>query len=313
MKQFSKFLLLCILTLIIYFSFSCTLNEIKNKKSLRLGYMPNVTHATALIGIEKNIFQEELGNDIKFKPINFVIGNSIIDAFITNQIDAAYVGPGPVINALYRNVPIKLLSNASNGGTLIVGTMSLLPDSKIAVPQYGNTQDLILRSYLNKNDLLNKVKILAIPPQDTATAFFTMSIDAACLPEPWATILVGGAYCSKPLQVLVDEKAILNNGNYPVTLLVVNKQYAEANPDLTKKILIAHKKANSFIINNSQETVEIVRKAISRISNKEIDKNVIAKSLKRCIFNDEVDLNVLDEFKEIGVKAGYYKKEFLSK
>ena len=300
--------IIIIAVLNIFFLTSCS--SPKNENMLRLGFMPNVTHATALVGIEKNIFQDELGENIKFKPVHFIVGNSIIDAFITSQIDIAYIGPGPFINALYRKIPIKLLANAANGGTVIVGTKDVkaiheLPQ-RIAVPQYGNTQDLILRKYLEGNNLFDKVKIISIPPQDTATAFFTMSIDAACLPEPWGTILIERRIC----KLLVDEKNILNNGNYPVTLLVINKDYANEHPDLVNKFLKAHKLSNDFIVKNPEETIKLVTGAIAKITKKQIDSKIIAKSISRCNFNNELDLNLLKEFKTIGIKAGYYRKEF---
>ena len=306
----------CLFFCILFIS-SCS-NTGNNKSNLHLGFMPNVTHATALVGIEKNFFRDELGKDTDFKPIHFIVGNSIIDAFITNQIDAAYVGPGPYINAVYRNIPIQFLSNAANGGTLLVGTTKLpLPDgARIAVPQYGNTQDLILRSYLKKNNLLDKVKIIALPPQDTGTAFFTMSIDAACLPEPWGTILIEKrirASHDLPLQILVNEKSILNNGEYPVTVLIVNKKFAQEHPDLTRKLLVAHNKSNAFISNNPSEAIEITRESISRISKKDIKVDIIAASFKRCQFKNNLDLNILKEFKTIAIIAGYYRKGFQGK
>ncbi|OGI10283.1 MAG: hypothetical protein A3I68_07680 [Candidatus Melainabacteria bacterium RIFCSPLOWO2_02_FULL_35_15] len=309
---FVKFIKLIIwIFLVAIFSISCTFQ--KEKHILRLGFIPNVTHATALIGIEKNIFQNELGNNIKFTPVHFVIGNSIIDAFITNQIDAAYIGPGPFINALYRNIPVKLLANAANSGTTIVGVKAIheLPPGnlRIAVPQYGNTQDLLLRAYLKENNLSDKVKIIAIPPQDTGTAFFTMSIDGACLPEPWGTILIEKNIC----KLLVDEKSILNNGNYPATLLVVNKKFDLENPELIKKLLTAHKKATEFIANNPLEAVKVTTNAISGISKKEINQSIIAKAFKRCTFNNDLDLNILKEFKIIAIIAGYYRKDFSDK
>ncbi len=268
--------------------------------------MPNVTHSTALVGIEKNLFRDELGENINFRPLHFVVGNSIIDAFITNQIDVAYVGPGPFINALYREIPVKLLANAANSGTVIVGNHQLEENTRIAIPQYGNTQDLILRIYLKRNNLLDKVKIIAIPPQDTGTAFFTMSIDAACLPEPWGTILMEKGIS----MLLVDEKSIFNNGIYPVTLLVANKRFMDRYPDLIEKLILAHNKANQFIAENPQEAIEITRSSISRISKKEINKEIIAKSFNRCVFNNNLDLNVLKEFKTLGIIAGYYKNGF---
>ena len=290
--------------------FFTSCNKPVSEKALRLGYMPNVTHATALVGIEKNIFQNELGRDILFKPEHFIVGNSVIDAFITNQIDVAYVGPGPFINALYRKVPVKLLANAANGGTVIVGEVPGLrfqDGLRIAVPQYGNTQDLILRKYLEENNLSGKVTIISIPSQDTATAFFTMSIDAACLPEPWGTIWTEKKICKLP----VDEKDILNKGNYPVTLLVVNKNYADEHPELVDKFLQAHKLANEFIVKNPNEAIEVVTNAIAKISKKQIDSKTIAKSINKCSFKNDLDLNILKEFKTIGIKSGYYRKEFL--
>ncbi len=294
---------------ILFVLFLTSCSKQSEEKTLRLGFMPNVTHATALVGLEKNIFQDELGSDVKFRPVHFVVGNSIIDAFITNQIDAAYVGPGPFINALYRGVPVKLLANAANGGTVIVGMGKIRDDSRIAVPQYGNTQDLILRAYLKQNNLLDKVKIIAIPPQDTGTAFFTMSIDAACLPEPWGTILTEKNIC----KLLVDEKSLLNDGRYPVTVLVINNEFADKNPEIVKKLLVAHNNVIKFIAENPQESITVTTKAISEISKKEINQNIIAKAFKRCTFKSDLDLNILKEFKTIGIIAGYYRKGFLDK
>ena len=303
-----KFIFFILLTL---FTGTSCLNSKNNEKVLRLGYMPNVTHATALFGIEKNIFKEELGDKVKFKPMYFVVGNSIIDAFITNQIDVAYVGPGPFINALYRKIPVELLSNAANGGSVLVEALHAMPlqqgEMRIAIPQYGNTQDLILRAYLDKNNLTKKSMIIAIPSQDTATTFFTMSIDAACLPEPWGTILIEKKVC----KLLVNEKEILNNGNYPVTVLIASRKFTENHPNLIKKILQAHKKSNELIKADPPGAIEIVTKAISRITKKELNKTIIAKAFKRCDFNSNVDLKSLGEYKVIGVMAGYYKEGFL--
>ena len=309
-----KHLLFIVFILFLPLLTSCTKPEGKN--TIRLAYMPNVTHAVPLIGLEKNFYQEELGSDIKLKPMHFIVGNNIIDAFITNQIDIAYVGPGPFINSRYRGIPLKLLAGSCDGGTTIVGlaceglgTRPNLQDGlRVSVPQYGNTQDLILRKFLENNNIKNAT-VIAIPPQDTATAFFTMSIDAACLPEPWGTILIDKANC----KLIKDEKEVLNNGNYPVTILVTSKKFAEENPEIVSKILIANKKTIDFINLNKKESIEITRNEISKITKKDIKNEIILKSLSRCTFNNKFDFNILKEFAEIGIKAGYYRKELLER
>ena len=289
---------------------SCSFKTKSNEKSLRMGFMPNVTHAEALVGIGKEIYKNELGKlKVHFKPIPFLVGNSVIDAFITNQIDVAYIGPGPYVNALYRRIPIKLLANSANLGTTIVGKLgidSLKPDMRIAVPQYGNTQDLLLRYYLQNSKLEDKIKIFSIPSQDTATAFFTRSIDAACLPEPWGTILVEKGVC----KIIVDEKNILKNVQYPVTVLVANEQFVQSNPEVVNSFLNAHEIANSFIRNNQDEAVDVILREISNVSKQQIDRQVIAKAFTKCEFSTKVNPRIPEEFKLIGEKAGYYRKGF---
>lgn len=299
---------------LLIFSFSCTPKN-KEKNILRLGYMLNVTHATAIVGIEKGIFKKELGRNINFKPVEFVVGNSIIDAFITNQIDLAYVGPGPFINAIYRGVPLALLANAANGGTTIVGARCNVPlqDSlRIAVPQFGNTQDLILRAYLKKNKLAENAEAIivhALPPQNIESAFYTMSIDAACLPEPWGTIVIKKKLCS----LLIDEKKVLNNGDYSTTLLIASKKFAKENPEVLQSFLKAHRISNDILVKDIDEASKTIAKSISKKTGHHIDMEVIDKSLKRCMFVNSLNLLALREMAEAGIKAGYYKKTLLSK
>ncbi len=309
-SSLKKTLLIFISIIFIPFSCSCG-NKNLDKKTLRLGYMPNVTHATALIGIERKIFQNKLEN-VLLKPIHFVVGNNIIDAFITNQIDVAYIGPGPFIGAISKGIPLKLLDFACNGGTLIVGE-SIGKDSKIAVPQFGNTQDLLLRMYLEEKKLLNDVKIVAIPPQDVATTFYTMSINSACLPEPWGTVILDKANSSDlKINILVDEKSILDNGNYPTTILIVNSEYAKNNKDAIENFLSAHKEANNFILKNPDKAIDSIAKSISNIAKKEISIAIVEKSFKRCNYNVHIDLNALKKILAYGIKAGYYKKELFN-
>src|SRR4051794_26761807 len=65
--------------------------------TLRLGYFPNVTHASAIVGVEKGFFKSALGAN-KFKTATFNSGPSAIQALLAGAIDATYVGPSPAIN-----------------------------------------------------------------------------------------------------------------------------------------------------------------------------------------------------------------------
>src|SRR3954451_18855788 len=39
--------------------------------SLRLGYFPNITHATALVGVDKGIFADKLGPNVKLERFTY--------------------------------------------------------------------------------------------------------------------------------------------------------------------------------------------------------------------------------------------------
>ena len=62
------------------------------------GYFPNITHATALVGVEKGFFAEALGKD-KLETQTFNAGPAAIEALFADAIDATYIGPNPAINA----------------------------------------------------------------------------------------------------------------------------------------------------------------------------------------------------------------------
>src|SRR5918994_3797523 len=117
--------------------------------SLRLGYFPNITHAPALVGVEKGIFQQQLGAGIKLDTKTFNAGPAAIEALFSGAIDATYIGPNPAINAhaQSKGVAIRIVAGGASGGVALVVKPGIngpqdLKGKKIATPQLGNTQDV---------------------------------------------------------------------------------------------------------------------------------------------------------------------------
>src|ERR1700730_9847865 len=65
---------------------------------VRLGYFPNVTHAPAIVGVEKGLFTSALGQNT-LETATFNAGPEAIDALFADSIDATFIGPNPAINA----------------------------------------------------------------------------------------------------------------------------------------------------------------------------------------------------------------------
>src|SRR4051794_6947730 len=74
----------------------------KQPAQVRLGYFANLTHAQALIGVSRGDFQKAIG-DVPLKTSVFNAGPSAVEAFFAGELDIAYVGPGPSVNAYIRS------------------------------------------------------------------------------------------------------------------------------------------------------------------------------------------------------------------
>src|SRR5213082_960642 len=128
--------------------------------TLNLGYFPNLTHAVALVGVERGTFQKVLGSNVKLKTKTFNAGPAEIEALFAGDIDIGYVGPNPAINGYVKShgEALRIIAGAASGGALFVvrpganiKTAADLAGKKIATPQPGGTQDVSLRYYLQQH------------------------------------------------------------------------------------------------------------------------------------------------------------------
>ncbi len=96
-----------------------------------------------------------------------------------------------------------------------INSIEDLKGKKVATPQLGNTQDVALRYYLDEKGIKTDTKgggEVSIVPQEnsqTLQTFATGDIDAAWVPEPFASRLIqesGG-------KILIDERDLWPNSS----------------------------------------------------------------------------------------------------
>src|SRR5258708_6357770 len=58
--------------------------------TLRLGFLANITHAPALVGLNKGFFTKNLGDGVTLKTSVFSSGTEETTALLAGQLDAAY-------------------------------------------------------------------------------------------------------------------------------------------------------------------------------------------------------------------------------
>ena len=253
--------------------------------TLRLGYFANITHAQPQVGLERGTFQELLGPNVKIETTTFNAGPAVIEALFAGEIDVSYIGPNPAINGYVQSdgKELRIVAGATSGGALLVvrpeaniATPADFADKKVATPQLGNTQDVALRAWLADNGLNAReqggnVQVVPTANADTLTLFQQGQIDAAWVPEPWATRLVqeaGG-------EVFLDEKTLWPEGKFVTTHIIVRTKFLEEHPDVVENLLRAHVETTQWINENPVEAKQLVNKSIEEITTKALPQAVI--------------------------------------
>lgn len=245
---------------------------------VHLGYFPNMTHAAALVGVERGTFAQALGSKVQLKTMTFNAGPTEITALLAGAIDIAFVGPSPAISGYVHShgQALRIIAGASSGGVLFIvrpganiKSAKDLANKKIADPQLGGTQDVSLRYYLKQNGLTpaDKGGNVQIVPTDNATIltlFKEGKIDGAWVPEPWGTRLIVEGHG----KLFLDERSLWPDGKFNTTNVVVRATFIQQHPDLVNKFLQADIDTVEWINSNPSSAESIVNSEIKRITGK---------------------------------------------
>ncbi|QNE16514.1 ABC transporter substrate-binding protein [Pseudarthrobacter sp. NBSH8] len=290
---------------------------------LKLGYFGNLTHAPALVGLKQGIFARNLG-DTTLSTETFNAGPAAIEALNAGAIDAAYIGPNPAINSFVKSEgeSVSVIAGAAAGGAQLVvrpGITSAadLLGKTLASPQLGGTQDVALRAWLGSQGYKTNVGgsgDVAINPTENAQTlklFQDGKLDGAWLPEPWASRLVLQAGA----KVLVDEKDLWDGslsgkaGEFPTTVLIVNKKFAAAHPETVKALLKGHVESVAWLNDtpDAQKTA-VINEALQESAGAALPADVLDRALKNVVFTVDPLAGTYPKLLENGVQAGTTKQ-----
>ncbi|MEV6860592.1 ABC transporter substrate-binding protein [Streptosporangium subroseum] len=279
---------------------------------VRLGYFPNITHATALVGIEKDFYAKHLGST-KLVPSSFNAGPAAIEAVFAGAIDATYIGPNPAINAWAKSKgkAIKIIAGSASGGVYLVVKPEIngvedLKGKKIATPQLGNTQDVALRYWLQEKGLKTDTKgggdVNIIPQENAQTlqTFATGDIDGAWVPEPFASRMVQ----ESKGKILLDERDLWPNKQFVITHLIVRQEFAAEHPETVKQLLEGHVEANAAINADPVDAAKTVNAALEKLSGKPLKQEVLDSVFKNITFTNDPIASSLTGSADHAIKIG---------
>ncbi len=259
--------------------------------TLRLGFLANITHAPALVGVETGILQKALGKNVTLKTSIYSSGTEEATALLAGQLDAAYVGPNPAINAWQKSngKAIKIISGAATGGASVVVKQGItspaqLKGKSLATPSLGNTQDVAVRYWLKQNGLTTTatgggdVSIKPTTPNSAAVLEFKSGqIQGASEPSPYNVEMVqaGGTQ-------LFTEPGV-------TTLVVATQSYIAAHPSVISGLVKGQMQANAYIAKNPTAAQTAANTELTKLEGKGIKSSVLPAAFKEITFTVSPD------------------------
>ena len=277
--------------------------------TVRLGFLANITHAPALIALKNGYFKDALGSAGSVDPTEYSSGTQETTAILAGQLDAAYVGPNPAINAWQKSngTAIKIVSGVATGGASIVvksgiSAASQLKGQSMATPSLGNTQDVALRSWLKSNGLTTSstgggdVAIKPTTPNSAAVLEFQSGqIAGASEPAPYDIEMVkdGG-------KVLLSEPGV-------TTVLMVTQSFLSAHPAIVADLLKANLQAIDYIKSDPTAAEAAANAEYASYSGKALKSSLVSASFKEITFTTDPDESSLTTDAQQAVSVGLLK------
>ncbi|MEG8277283.1 ABC transporter substrate-binding protein [Streptomyces sp. AHA2] len=284
---------------------------------VKIGYFPNLTHATALVGVQEGLIQKELGGTT-IKASTFNAGPSEIEALNAGAIDIGWIGPSPAINGYTKSngKNLRIIGGSASGGVKLVvnpkkiTSLKDVKGKKIATPQHGNTQDVAFLNWIaeqgwkvDSESGAGDVSVVRTDNKITPDAYKAGSIDGAWVPEPTASKLVadGG-------RVLLDESTLWPDKKFVITNIIVSQKFLKDHPDVVEAVLRGSVRTNEWINANPDKAKASANKALKELSGKALPADVLDPAWKSVTFLDDPLASTLDTQAQHAVTAGLLEK-----
>ena len=266
--------------------------ETNNPEELRLGFMPDFTHAQAFVGIEKKQYKLNL-KKIDFKPALYLTGSSMMRAIAQNELDMAFVDPLSAIishSRSDRNV-IRVIGGVSSGGILFVAQRDVPPghlnefkQKTIAIPEINGTQHLAIKNYFSSEGMsrsMERGEIIFSPTNrdELLLAFSRHSLIGAWFPEPWASKLIveGGGY------TYINESSLWTKSIYASTIIVCRLDFLQTYPEAVERFLKGHIETTLWIRNHKDESIRILSEGIETLTGENISLTVANRAFQNIV------------------------------
>jgi sulfonate transport system substrate-binding protein len=251
----------------------------KYPAKIRFGYQPG--HSLILIPKVQGWLEQEFAKEgITIEYQKFISGPPIIEAFAGGRLDFGTTGDQPAIQARANNIDVKAVSVYASGyknyGLVVppgseIKTPRDLKGKKVAIT-VGSVGHQLLYLYLKSAGLTVKdIHVVNLQPSDMKVALANRNVDAVVSWEPFIS-----TFESDKVGVhILDTKEIKN----VVNVTLVTASFAKEYPDVVKRVLKVHARAEKWIHDNPRKAAELIVKETG------FKQNVVAEQISKSNFD----------------------------
>lgn len=292
-------------------------NTEEKVEKVTLGYFPNLNHAPAIVAREKELFENQLGDDIEVEYITFSGGSDFMTALAAGEIDAGLVGPGPAMNSYTSGVDVQTIASASTGGTVIMSrkdsdltTPEDIADHTFISPHIGCTHNVQFETYMKENLDVTSARTggsmvhVTGKPAQYGTMFENGDVDVATAPEPWASVLEAEGH-----NVVIDTPDVSFGETLPAAIFVTSSEWINDHNDVVQKLIDAHEEAIAFINDNPDEAIDLTIQGIDDITGQKLERDIMERAWTRTFFVADVDEEAVQAFGDASFDLKFLKEQ----
>jgi NitT/TauT family transport system substrate-binding protein len=280
------------------------------RPTVKIGYLPTDSFAALFILADRYLPQA----GVEVEAVRLRGGPEILSQVATGQLHVGGAGMGAaVFNAVAGGLPVEFLAPLHSGYLADYFTVRKavwgaevkrigdLKGRAVALNIRGAAVEWMMDQALRQDGLtLKDVQVKLMPFPDMVPALESGAVDAGIVSEPFPTLAEEKGVALRPLQRAAGEKAT------PITAIFWNRDWAQKNPDLAHKIMLAYVQAArdlalgdgwkqdrniDVMVKYTGAKADVIKRARAHV----LDPNL------------EMDTGVLDSMQRFAAELGYLK------
>lgn len=213
----------------------------------------------------------------------FADPKALLPKLIKKEVDVGFL-PVNVAVKVYNSTNGSVLCAAitGNGNLFIISSehdvkrFADLDNKTVSVAGQGSTPEYMFKYLLEQNNVHNCKFDFSLPTNQIVPNLIAGKIKYAVIPEPFVSIAILKSNKIKVILDLQKEFSELNSdiNNYPMTVMVVRKEFAENNSELFGVFLDDYKNAVEWTIKNPKSSGQLVEKCELALSAQIVTKSI---------------------------------------